>query len=106
VLVSLMSANRDASRFDRPDDVILERAPNPHVGFGVGPHRCIGMHLARSMIRALLREVLTRLPDYEVDRAATDRYDRNPTLHGVVRMPATFTPGSVVGPAERPFGSD
>jgi cytochrome P450 len=103
LLLSLLSANRDAARFERPDEVIVDRAPNPHLGLGVGPHRCIGMHMARTMFQALLREVLTRIPDYEVDRARTQFYDRNPNLNGVVRMPATFTPGPVVGPRERPF---
>lgn len=104
LLVSLLSANRDEARFEHPDTVILDRTPNPHLGLGVGPHRCVGMHLARTMIQILLREVLSRMPDYEVDRAATSLYERNPTLNGVVRMPAAFTPGRAVGPTERPFG--
>jgi hypothetical protein len=61
------------------------------------------MHLARTMFRVLVREVLTRLPDYVVDRGATELYDGNPELNGVVRLPVTFTPGPRVGPAERPF---
>jgi cytochrome P450 len=104
VLLSLLSANRDAAQFVRPDEVILDRAPNPHLGLGAGPHRCIGMHMARTMFQVLLREVLSRIPDYEIDRAATQFYDRNPTLHGVVRLPAAFTPGTVVGPRDPPFG--
>lgn len=96
VLISLLSANRDASRFERADEVVLERAPNPHLALGVGPHRCIGMHMARVMFRVLVDEVLTRIPDYEIDRDATLLYDRNPNLHGVVRLPARFTPGPVV----------
>jgi cytochrome P450 len=103
LMLSWLSANRDAAVFDDADDVVLDRAPNPHLAFGVGPHRCIGMHLARTMFRVLVREVLTRLPDYVVDRGATELYDGNPELNGVVRLPVTFTPGPRVGPAERPF---
>jgi cytochrome P450 len=103
LMISFLSANRDATRFEDPDEVILDRAPNPHLGLGVGPHRCIGMHMARSMFQVLLREVLTRIPDYEIDREATQFYDRNPELNGVVRMAATFTPGPAVGPREPPF---
>ena len=77
--------------------------PAGTVPFGVGAHRCIGMHLARTMFQVLVREVLGRIPDYRVDRAATRFYDGNPELNGVVRMPATFTPGERAGPAERPF---
>ena len=103
LMLSWLSANRDENQFERPDEVVLDRAPNPHLAFGVGPHRCIGMHMARTMFQVLLRAVLTRIPDYRVDREATRFYEGNPELNGVVRMPATFTPGPRVGPAERPF---
>jgi cytochrome P450 len=103
LMLSWLSANRDERAFDRPDEVVLDRAPNPHLAFGLGAHRCIGMHLARTMFQVLVREVLDRIPDYEVDRAATRFYDGNPELNGVVRMPATFTPGERAGPADRPF---
>ncbi len=103
VLISFLSANRDEARFERPDEVILDRAPNPHLALGVGPHRCIGMHMARAMFRTLVREVLARIPDYATDRAATVLYDRNPNLNGVVKLPATFTPRSMIG-LESPFG--
>ncbi len=103
LMLSWLSANRDERAFDRADEVVLDRAPNPHLALGVGPHRCIGMHMARTMFQVLLRQVLARIPDYEVDREATQFYAGNPELNGVVRMPATFTPGPVVGPADRPF---
>jgi cytochrome P450 len=103
LMLSWLSANRDERAFDRPDEVVLDRAPNPHLAFGLGAHRCIGMHLARTMFQVLVREVLDRIPDYRIDRAATQFYDGNPELNGVVRMPATFTPGERTGPAERPF---
>jgi cytochrome P450 len=103
LMMSWLSANRDESVFDRPDEVILDRAPNPHLAFGSGPHRCIGMHMARTMFQVLIREVLTRIPDYEVDLDRTQLYAGNPELNGVVRMPVRFTPGPRLGPAERPF---
>jgi cytochrome P450 len=103
LMLSWLSANRDERVFDRPDEVVLDREANPHLAFGVGPHRCIGLHMARTMFQVLVREVLTRIPDYRIDRDATVFYTGNPELNGVVRMPATFTPGPVAGPAERPF---
>jgi len=74
-----------------------------HLGFGVGPRRCIGMHLARTMYQTMMTEVLTRIPDYAVDRAATRFYERNPVLNGVVCMPITFTPGERRGTGTPPF---
>ncbi|MHB1488116.1 MAG: cytochrome P450 [Acidimicrobiales bacterium] len=103
VLLSWLAANHDESEFDQPDQVILDRVPNRHLAFGVGPHRCIGMHVARTMFQVLMREVLSRLPDYRIDRAATRFYSGNPMLTGIVSMPATFTPGRRQGSPGRPF---
>ena len=103
LMLSWLSANRDPAVFDRPDEVVLDRAVNPHLAFGVGVHRCIGLHMARTMFQVLVERVLDRLPDYAVDHGATRFYAGNPELNGVVRMPATFTPGPRAGPHERPF---
>ncbi len=103
VLISWLSANRDVTKFERPDEVTLQREFNPHLAFGVGPHRCIGMHIARALFGVLVTEVLTRIPDYTVDVHATRFYATNPELNGVVHLPVTFTPGERRGPAERPF---
>ena len=102
LILSWLSANFDEKVFDRPDEVILDRTPNPHMAFGVGPHRCIGMHIARSLFEVMMREVLTRIPGYVVDRDATRFYKGNPELAGVVTMPVTFPAGVAVG-MERPF---
>ena len=59
------SANRDPEAFGpTADHLDLARSPNEHVAFGGGgPHFCLGAHIARAEIHALLRELLTRLPD-------------------------------------------
>ncbi|HEY7072753.1 MAG TPA: cytochrome P450, partial [Acidimicrobiales bacterium] len=103
LMLSWLSANRDEAVFDRPDEVVLDREVNPHLAFGVGAHRCIGMHMARTMFQVLLSAVLTRIPDYRIDHSATRFYAGNPELNGVVKLPATFTPGPRLGPLERPF---
>jgi cytochrome P450 len=55
------SANRDEAVFERPNEFILNR-PNidKHLAFGLGPHRCAGMPLARMMLRVALEELLKR----------------------------------------------
>ncbi|MGH9055632.1 MAG: cytochrome P450 [Acidimicrobiales bacterium] len=65
VVVYHASANRDEKVFDRPDDFVVDRQPNDHVSFGYGPHFCLGAHLARSQMRALLFQVVTSLPELE-----------------------------------------
>jgi len=52
------SGNRDEEEFPNPDDVVLDRYPNRHVGFGAGPHRCVGSHLAKLMLRVAIEELL------------------------------------------------
>ncbi|XOV86727.1 MAG: cytochrome P450 [Pseudomonadota bacterium] len=47
VIPLIASANRDESVFDRPDEFVIDRHPNPHVAFGFGIHNCLGAHLAR-----------------------------------------------------------
>lgn len=61
------SGNRDEAVFDRPHEFDLSRPKNPHVSFGGGgPHFCIGAGLARSQMRALFGEILTRIPRMDV----------------------------------------
>jgi cytochrome P450 len=63
VVVYHASANRDGTVFADPDRFDVTRTPNDHVSFGFGPHFCLGAHLARTQMRAMLRQVLARLPD-------------------------------------------
>jgi cytochrome P450 len=97
VLLSWAGANRDPEVFEEPDAVRLDRQPNRHAAFGFGIHRCIGNSFARAEFAAMLRQVLSRLPDYEVDVAATRPYPSVGVINGVISMPATFTPGPVIG---------
>jgi cytochrome P450 len=59
------SANRDEAIFDAPEDLRLDRHPNPHLAFGIGEHFCIGAHLARKTSGRLFRELVTRLEAVE-----------------------------------------
>jgi cytochrome P450 len=57
------AANRDETVFADPDRFDISRSPNPHVGFGgAGAHFCLGAHLARREITAMLSELLRRAP--------------------------------------------
>jgi len=51
----------------------------------------------------MLREVLTRIPDYEIDPAGYVPYPTNMMMNGVTTMPASFTPGPRIGPSSPPF---
>ena len=62
VLLLWGSANHDERQFADPEEFVLDRSPNPHVGFGFGPHRCPGAPLAKVMLKISLASVLERLP--------------------------------------------
>jgi cytochrome P450 len=66
VLLPFPSANRDPEFFERPDDVILDRAKNRHAAFGLGIHRCLGSNLARLELTVALEEWLRAVPDFEL----------------------------------------
>jgi len=97
VFMSYAMCNHDPSVFPEPDDVVLDRFPNPHAAFGLGVHRCIGSNLARLGFKHMLRKVLRRMPDYRVDRAGRVQYESIGVINGYQHLPATFTPGAREG---------
>lgn len=91
------SANRDDEVFPDPDEVRLDRDPNPHLAFGVGAHRCLGATLARMEMRVVLEEVLSRMPDYAIDNDRVEPPRTAGTVFERLALPAAFTPGSRLG---------
>jgi cytochrome P450 len=67
------SANRDESVFDRPDVLDVGRDPNPHVGFGMGRHFCLGAPLARLELEITFGRLLERWPGLELAAPAPRR---------------------------------
>jgi cytochrome P450 len=91
VALRWMAANHDPAEFQDPEDLIFDRSPNRHLSFGLGPHRCIGAHLARLQLRIVLGELLRRIPEFEVDR---ERVVRIPGITRQIRnLPVRFQPG-------------
>jgi cytochrome P450 len=65
------SANRDPGAFEAPDELRLERDPNPHVTFGAGIHFCLGAPLARLELQTSFATVLRRMPRLELREQPT-----------------------------------
>lgn len=86
------AANRDPRKFDAPDSFDVARRDNEHLAFGMGPHICLGQHLARVEIDALLREVLTRMEDIELIQAPV--WLPSTFISGPRFMPIRFKPAS------------
>ena len=93
VLLLYQSANRDESVFDDPDGFRVDRSPNPHVAFGIGPHFCLGANLARLEVKVVFQELLRRLPDIRVaDPAAPIERGDSSLVMAIERLPAVFGP--------------
>ena len=82
------SANRDEDVFDDPDTFRVDRSPNPHLGFGIGEHFCLGANLARLELRVIFSELSRRLD--EIELAGPFERMRSSFLGGVKRMPIRY----------------
>jgi cholest-4-en-3-one 26-monooxygenase len=82
------SANRDEEAFEDADRFHVDRRPNPHLGFGIGEHFCLGANLARLELRVIFGELAKRLDEIEL----AGPYDRmrSSFLGGVKRMPIRY----------------
>jgi cytochrome P450 len=66
-LLFLPAADLDAREFPSPEKFDLGRENNVHIAFGVGPHRCLGSHLARIELQVIYEQMLARLPAFRLD---------------------------------------
>ncbi len=81
VSLAWASANFDETVFDAPEEIRLDRKPNPHLSFGFGPHLCLGASHARLIVRSLLEALAGRVEKITVLEAKEHieheaRYDR------------------------------
>lgn len=95
IYLSYAGANRDPAMFENPHQFDITR-PNArkHLAFGTGPHVCTGARLARLQLKALLKQIVTRLPDIRVVEAD---WLRSIWFNAIVHMPVEFTPDSRKG---------
>lgn len=89
VMLPFPSANRDPSVFPDPDKVIIDRAENRHMAFGIGIHRCLGSNLARMELRVALEEWLRRIPTFTLSEPETVTWSMG-TVRGPRRIPLTI----------------
>jgi cholest-4-en-3-one 26-monooxygenase len=89
VVAFLASANRDEDVFARPQEFDIGRQQNPHVGFGGGPHFCLGRHLAALELQVLLAALADKLPDIRAGGQVSRL--RSNFLNGIKRMPVVLS---------------
>ncbi|WP_189296640.1 cytochrome P450 [Streptomyces albospinus] len=72
VHVSYLTANRDSRKFDRPDELDMERESTSHMTFGWGAHHCLGAPLALTELQVALGTLLKRFPELRLAKPAEE----------------------------------
>lgn len=88
VLMSFGAANRDPQAFEDPNTFHADRNPRTHLGFGYGPHLCLGAPLARMEAHAVLRELIDRVSRISMTGPTT--WSTNSSLRGPTRLPVVL----------------
>ena len=90
VVVTLFgAANRDPAKFASPDELVLDRSPNPHLGFGWGSHSCLGAELARLVLREFVS--CLRAWPARLELAGPLQRRRTATLRWLDSLPVTLS---------------
>ncbi len=84
VMVMFGSANRDERRYEKPELFDVSRNPRDQLGWGTGPHMCVGMHLAKLEMELLLEALLDHVETIEADEPT---FGINAGLYGIDRLP-------------------
>jgi cytochrome P450 len=92
VILWIGSANRDETIFTNAEKFDITRFPNNHIGFGAGIHLCIGAPLARLEVQVVLKVLLKRLKDIELDTTKADSVVpvNSMFIYGVEHLPINF----------------
>jgi cytochrome P450 len=95
IYMSYAAANHDPAVFESPHVFDITR-PNArkHLSFGTGPHVCIGARLARMQLHALLKQIVTRIPDFQI--IDEPEWLRSIWFNAITRLPIAFTPERAV----------
>lgn len=84
-----LAANHDPEVFDQPEVINIERKPNRHMGYGLGPHLCMGLHMARAEMKVAFEEILARVDNIRPEDVDAIVESTGPTW-GLTHLPITF----------------
>ncbi len=88
--LGLGAGSRDPERWERPDEFDIARPPKPSLGFGGGPHVCVGMHVARAQMQIGIGALLDRLPNLRLDPDAEPPRIIGMYHRGTTTLPVRF----------------
>jgi cytochrome P450 len=89
IMLSYLSGNRDEDVFKNPFTFSLDRPENVHLGFGHGPHNCLGRNVAKLEMKIFFEELFRRLTSVEL--AGTPTRTNHAVLSSVKTLPIRFT---------------
>lgn len=92
LMINFPAANRDPEKFERADEVVLDRQKNRHIAFGIGVHRCAGSNLARMEMEVALKTWFRRIPEFELSDPDAVTWAGG-QIRGARTVPVTFKPG-------------
>lgn len=90
VRLCIGAINRDDSDAISANDVVMDGKVHRHWGFGGGPHRCLGSHLARMELTLIVDEWLRRIPDFSVEPGYEPEVVFPANTFGLHRLPLRF----------------
>lgn len=94
VVLPLNRLNSDPTRFANAEAFEPNRAKATHLAFGAGRHMCVGLHLARAVIRTGVDALLRRLPEWPADTAVS----MAPGILGGTSVVSLFLPAKALRP--------
>ena len=89
VMLAFPSPGFDEDVFEAPNEFRVNRAPNPHLALGAGPHACLGQHLARLEIKQFFLALFDRIDTIALDGAPT--YSPSSFISGLNSLPVRFS---------------
>ncbi len=89
VMAVLGAANLDPAVFDQPLTLDLARRPNRHMGWGGGPHICLGLHMAKMETEVTLSKIAERWPNLAL--GADLKWSKRLGVRGLEKMPVRLT---------------
>ncbi|MBB4685478.1 cytochrome P450 [Amycolatopsis jiangsuensis] len=91
VVVAVQGANHDPAQFAEPGRLDLRRDNRRHLGFGFGPHQCVGQQLARLELNVVLGTLPRRIPSLRLAVPITDlRFKTDTPITGPAHLPVTW----------------
>lgn len=90
VRLCMGAINRDGSDAWSTDSIVMDGKVHRHWGFGAGPHRCLGSHLARIELTVALAEWLRQIPDFETPRGFTPAIKFPSASFALTKLPLSW----------------